>query len=390
MKIAINASFLRKQNTGLGQVTINFLKQLVEFSIKNEKLSRENKYLLYLEEDIDLALPDNFQKVVFLPLWKRDDLIRKIWWEKFALPKRIKNDGCEILLSMYQCPTIVGGKKTKHIMIVHDIIPKLFPEYLNNWRKKLYQDLTETAIRKADKIVAISHRTEKDLIQHLNINPHKISVSYIDVADNYKKRVSETESKKILGKYQLTPGYIYFGGGLEMRKNVQSLLAAYKLLSETYGEKDWLPNLVISGKLMPGLAPLITDVEKLVETLELKGKVKILNFVPQEDCPALYKNAAVFVRPSLYEGFGLPELEAMNQGTPVIAAKTSSVPEVGSDSILYCDPHSKEDIAMVIKNVLTNEHLQASLSLKGRERSKHFSWEKFVQKVANIIKELNN
>jgi glycosyltransferase involved in cell wall biosynthesis len=124
--------------------------------------------------------------------------------------------------------------------------------------------------------------------------------------------------------------------------------------------------------------------------LELEDHVTLLDFTLQEDLPALYKNAAMFIYPSFYEGFGLPVLEAMNQGTPTITAKTSSLPEVGVDAVLYCDPNSLEDLAMVMRNLLNNDHLRSALSIKGKERAKHFSWDKFAEKVLNIIKTMDN
>ncbi len=392
MKIAINASFLRKQNTGIGQVTANFLKKLAEFEILNLKLenNKDAEYVLYLEEDVDLALPENFSKVVFLPAWKRDDLIRKIWWEMFSLPKMIKKDNCSVLLSMYQSPTVLcrmlcGKKRIKHVMIVHDLIPRIFPEYLNNWRKKIYQFLSEQAMKRTDKLIAVSHRTEKDIIQHLNIDAKKIAVCHIDVDEIYKNIPAPEKVEEVLKKYKLEKGYIYTGGGLEVRKNTESVLRAYKILLEAYGHASWLPKLVVSGKLMPELAPLVCDVENLVKGLELEKEVIVLGFVAQSDLPVLYREATLFVYPSLYEGFGLPVLEAMNQGTPVITAKTSSLPEIGVDAAVYCNPNEVDDLAMVMKNVLMNEHLRIALSLKGRERASHFSWDKFINKVSNII-----
>jgi glycosyltransferase involved in cell wall biosynthesis len=382
MKIGINASFLRKQKTGIGQVTANFLKKLAECqmpNIKNQKLD----FILYLEEDIDLKLQKNFQKRIFLPPYKRDDLIRRIWWEKFLLPKKAKEDQCDILLSLYQSATHINN--AKHIMLVHDIIPKIFPQYLDNFRKKLYQFLVERAIRKADKIIAISHWTEKDLIKHLAIEAGKITVINVDVDEIYKKETNVNQAFSVLKKYGLMPGYIYNGGGLEIRKNNESILRAYKMLRDKYGQHGWLPKLVISGKLMPQLAPLVLDIEKLVKELELKKDVVLLDYIPQEDAPILYRNAAVFVYPSRYEGFGLPVLEAMNQGVPVITSKVSSLPEVGSDAVLYCDPDDYKDLAMVLKNLLNNNHLKAALSMKGKERATHFSWDKFVEKTINII-----
>ncbi len=385
MKIGINASFARKSNTGIGQVTLNFLKKLSEEN-------KEDEIFLYLEEDIPsgFGLPKNWKKRIFLPFWKRDDLIRKIWWEKYMLPQKAAEDGCDIFLSLYQSATILPDG-IKHLMIVHDIIPKIFPEYLNNSRKKYYWSLTEKAIKEADKIIAISHRTEKDLVQKLETEPEKITVSHIDVDRIYKKIVSEATSWRIMEKYGLHPGYIYSGGGLEVRKNVEGVIHAYHHLYEKNKKLHFVekfPELVISGRLMPELAPLVTDAQKLVKKLNLTKFVKMLDFVPQEDLPALYKNASIFVYPSFYEGFGLPILEAMNQGTPVITAKTSSLPEVGSDGVLYCDPGDIHDIAMVMKNLLINSQLRHRLSERGKERAKYFSWSKFTEKILNIAKSL--
>lgn len=387
MKIGINASFARKPNTGIGQVTLNFLRKLSQLKVKDNL-----EFIIYLEEDLpkDLKLPDNFKKEIFLPAWKRDDLIRKIWWEKRLLPKKARKDGCDIFLSLYHCPTIISGG-IKHIMLVHDIIPELFPEYLNNSRKNKYWKLTKKAIQKADKIIAVSSRTEKDLVQHLGVKSEKISTNYIDVDEIYKKYVSEAKSSKVLKKYRLDPGYVLGGGGLEVRKNIEGLIRAYGFLLEsnkkTHFVKDF-PNLVISGKLMPELAPLITDAEKLVKELNLTQHVRLLDFVPQENLPALYKNASVFVYPSLYEGFGLPVLEAMNVGTPVITSKGSSLPEVGRDAVLYCNPEDVRDIEMVLRNVILHEHLREGLRQRGKERARNFSWEKFVEKLFRIIENL--
>ena len=164
MRIGINASFLRKQNTGIGQVTANFLKKLAEFP--NEKM----EFFIYLEEKLpkNIKLPKKFHKKIFLPPYKRDDIVRAIWWQKFLLPKMAAKDGCDVFLSLYQCATIMP-KDMKHIMIVHDILLEFFPQYLNNFRKKYFWNITKNAIKNTDKIIAVSHRTEKDLIQHIYV-----------------------------------------------------------------------------------------------------------------------------------------------------------------------------------------------------------------------------
>ena len=398
MKIGINASFLRKQNTGIGQVTANFIKKLAEFQISNlayrqagfKFQNQEVEFILYLEEDVDLELPDNFKRNVFLPKYKRDDLIRKVWWEKCLLPKKIKEDKCDVFLSLYQCPTTLSKKAvSEHLMLVHDIIPKFFPNYLDNFRKKIYWKLTERAIRQADRIIVVSKRTEKDLVRHLRIDPKNITVSYVAADEIYEKEVSERDCQVVMEKYGLEKGYIYSGGGLEVRKNVEGTIRAYKILldqnKDMFAKLKNIPPLVISGKLMPELAPLVTDAQALVKSMELEGKVKLLGFVPQEDLPALYRNSVLFCYPSFYEGFGLPVLEAMHQGVPVLTSKKSSLPEVGGDGVLYCEPSDVEEIARVMKKILLDENMRRMLSEKGKKRSGNFSWNKFTEKILNII-----
>ncbi|HRY82169.1 MAG TPA: glycosyltransferase family 1 protein [Candidatus Moranbacteria bacterium] len=397
--IGINASYLRKPNTGIGQVTANFIKKLANSKIK------EIEFVLYLEENLpkDFKLPKNFSKKVFLPIWKRDDLIRKIWWEKYSLPKKVKKDKCDIFISMYQCPTVFKTPSVlnsghsvslRHIMVVHDIIPKLFPEYLDNFRKKIYWNYTEKGIKNTDKIIAVSKKTEKDLIAHLGINADKITTNYIDVDEIYKNVGAESASsadkhgQAVLKKYKLKPGYIFAGGGYEKRKNIESVVRAYKILLEKNKKEHFVeefPRLVIYGKILPKNLSLATDAQKLVKELNLTKQVRLLGMTPQKDLPALFKGAIMFAYPSFYEGFGMPVLEAMSVGTPVVTSKISSLPEVGGDSVLYCNPNDISDIAMVMKNILTNKDLREQLKFHGREKAKQFSWEKFTEKVLNII-----
>lgn len=396
MKVGINASFLRKPATGIGQVTLHFLEELSKSPGVLSKTKAGNiEFVLYLEEEIDpsLGLSDRFTRKAFLPLlWKRDDLVRKILWEKYTLPRRAKKDGCDVLLSLYQSATVVPGKM-KHVMLVHDIIPRLFPEYLGNARKRKYQDLIETAIAKADAIVTVSAKTKNDLVSHLGIGAKKITVSSIDVDPIFKKPVAVKRCAEVMKKYGLQPGYVYLGGGLEKRKNAEAFLRAYKRLVTMHKKEKFvpiIPKLVISGKLMPQLAPLIVDVEKLVKELNLSTRTKIIGFVPQEDLPALYAEAGVFVFPSLYEGFGLPVLEAMSQGTPVMTSKTTSLPEVGGDAVAYCDPESIEDMAETLKRLLSDAELRATLGARGKERSLEFSWGRFVATMIRTIRKVSS
>ncbi len=398
MNIGINVSFLRKRGAGIGEVTYHFLTELVR-KVGEGAVPSSVRFTLYAEEDftlpaLDMASQDvqaRFCKNITLPPYRRDDLIRKVWWEKYQLPRMIREDGCDVFLSLYQCPTIITS--ARHIMLVHDLVPRLFPQYIDNFRKRAYQWLSEKAITRADHIIAVSRRTEKDVIKELAIAPEKISVQYIDCDPIFKNKSYGSVARNhntVLAQYGLKAGaYIYTGGGLDMRKNVQNTLRAYARLRQWHKDGDDMehpvPQLVISGKLLPELAPLVTDVERLIEELHLTAHVKVLGFVPQEDLPSLYGGALFFLYPSLYEGFGLPVLEAMAMRTPVLTAQTSSLPEVGADAVLYCNPYDIADIAQKMRTLIEDKGLRQHLRARTTAQANKFSWKKFTVDMINII-----
>jgi glycosyltransferase involved in cell wall biosynthesis len=386
MHIGINASFVRKASTGIGQVSWHFLVELSRMIEAGECAS--HTYVIYVEEELSkelrVKLSSKISVRVLASKWyHRDDLIRKVWWERWLVPQAVKQDGCDAFVSLYQSATILP-KSVHHGMVVHDIIPKLFPEYLNNARKRWYQRLIERAIVRASILIAVSEHTKRDMVEHLGLSAERIIVERPAIDPLFALPQSEGEIARVLTKYGLQHGFLYAGGGLEKRKNIEGLLRAYALLVKQKSSAE-LPMLVISGRLLPQLAPLVTDAEKLVGELDLLARVKLLGFVEQEDLPALYRSSVCFVFPSLYEGFGLPVLEAMTSGTPVITSKVSSLSEVGGEAVAYCDPHCIESIAGAIERVLGDVVLQASLRKRGLLRAKDFSWAKWTQAIQSAI-----
>lgn len=383
MKIGINASFLRKSETGIGQVTLHSIKELLRLH-GNSPMFSDHEFVLYTQEPLpdSLRLAGNFTAQSFLPPYTRDDLARQYWWEKFTLPSRVSQDKCHAFISLYQCPTVLP-KSVRHTMVAHDIIPHLFPEYLNNSRKRFVWKQIVRGLRSASAIVSVSRRTEKDLIQHLSLDPAKIHTAYIDIDPLFRKPVSDGLSVEAMKRYGLKPGYIYFGGGLDIRKNVSNLLRAYKLLiEEAKRNASRKPGfLVISGGLFPQLKPLISDVEAESRALNLSPFVKILGTIPQRLLPALYRNASVFIYPSKYEGFGMPPCEASCVGIPVVASRKGSLPEIGKDAWLYFDPERPREMATTVQNVLNSSRLREVMVRRGKERCNHFSWESFVSRV---------
>lgn len=397
MKIGINASFLRKPETGIGQVTANFLEKLAEYRMQNIEFRKESEkstfniqhatFILYTQESVAPEWSGNFEVKVFLPWWKRDDVPRQRLWEKQVAHEAMK-DGCDVFLSLYQSATVFPSSKTgnqksspRHVMIVHDIIPKLFPEYQSTLSRRWHWRGIERGIRGADHIVAVSQSTREDIETHLGIASERISVAAPGLSPVFAAPASDEQVSETLARYGLERGYIYHGGGLEIRKNAQAVLEAYALLRGDRAAAQ-VPPLVISGQVHEETNPLATDVVRLIAELGLGDVVRLLGRVPEADLPPLYRGAGLFVYPSLYEGFGLPPVEAFSQSTPVITSRISSLPEVcGDAAILIDDPKEPEEIEVAMRRLLNDESLRSELGERGYRRAQDFSYDRFAREI---------
>ena len=418
--IGINGSFLRKPATGMGQVSWHFLRELIGREQVNSSLGRQ--YIIYVEKKPPAnfwrrSLPKNIKIKIVNGWYKRDDLIRKILWEKFWLPKQVKKDKCNKFFSPYQSATILS-RKIKHLMFVHDVIPNIFPEYLNNWRKKIYYQLVDRAVKRASGVMTNSYFSQKEISRVYGIKQSKIKVAYLACDPIFQKQLSDNERKKSLQKYglKLSDKFILYEGGLDIRKNVSRIIKAYGKLIADFGglsagevgllpadkvglpageagkTSEKLPKLVIVGKFNKHLVPLVTDIEK--ESNEVVAKygldremIKMVGFVEQEDLPALFQSAEVFLYPSLYEGFGMPVLEAMTSRVPVVTSNISSIPEVINREAGYLinNSESVDEIKEAIKKALTDnpENRNQKIALAYQESQK-FSWGKFTDEVLSF------
>lgn len=380
MKIGINASFLRKPMTGIGQVSVNFLKQLAEFQISNFKF-QDAKFVLYCQEapQLDFQLPANFEVKVFLPWWKRDDIMRLWWWERQLSSEAIK-DGCDVFFSLYQSATVFP-EPTRHVMLVHDLIPRLFPEYRATWRRQWYYRATERAIGRATALLTPSIATKADLMRELGIESERITAIPLGVDAVYREKLVGEQLAAVLKKYSLAPGYLYHGGGLETRKNSRVVLEAYAALVRE--NLPNLPPLIISGQIHAETNPLATPVERIIAELGLESRVKLLGLVPTLDLPALYQGASMFLFPSRYEGFGLPVLEAYASGTPVITTRAGALAELTDhgEAMIVADAPSSEELVQVIRQLLSDHSIALRLRNAGETTSRQYSWESFAQKT---------
>jgi glycosyltransferase involved in cell wall biosynthesis len=238
----------------------------------------------------------------------------------------------------------------------------------------------KASARKADSIIAVSENTKKDVIKFYGIVPDKVKVIHLGVDSNFSPIKNENDDS-VLRRYNLKPGYILNVGTLEPRKNIVRLLEAYRLIA---ADLSYAPQLVIAG----GKGWLSEDINKYIDSSGLKAKVVLTGYVPETDLPSLYRGAAVFAYPSLYEGFGLPPLEAMASGVPVVSSNISSIPEVVGKAGLLVDPCRIDEIARAVIMALEDDGLRDRMINDGLKRSGQFSWENTAKKTVDLYEEV--
>jgi glycosyltransferase involved in cell wall biosynthesis len=266
------------------------------------------------------------------------------------------------------------------VITVHDLNFLHYPQFLTAESRRYYNQQIEWAVRRTDHILADSHATKSDLISLLDVPVGKITVVHL-AADPAFRPLGEADVRRVTARYELKPGYVLFVGTLEPRKNLPGLLQAYRWLLDA--DVTRAPLVVIGGK-----GWLYDAVFERVETLHLSGHVRFLHDVPDADLPGMYSAAGVLATPSFYEGFGLPALEAMACGTPVVVADRASLPEGVGEAGLLVDPNDPDDIARALVRVLTDQPLRAKMRGQGLARAGRFTWQRTAQATLDVYREV--
>ncbi len=256
--------------------------------------------------------------------------------------------------------------------------PKMFKKTdffkLKNW--------TAHSIRNAKSIITISKSSKNDIIKEYQIPEEKIIVVYPGIKPTVYPQPQSFTMDTLQSKYKISKNFILFVGTLQPRKNISRLIEAF---AKTLTQKEIPPDLqlIIVGKK----GWLYEDIIKKPKELEVEEKVKFLDFITDDELTVLYKNAICYVLPSLYEGFGLPVLEAMQHNCPVITSNVSSLPEAGGDAALYVNPEDISDIAEKIKTLIINKQLRQELIQKGKKQITKFSWEKTAKETLKVLEQ---
>lgn len=374
MRIGFDISAQSLPRSGIGQYQIHLLEALL-------RIDSDNFYNLYAfnlrnrERFKDIQfLSDNY-KLNVIPIPQR---LITLWWMMFGSPglERVVGE-CDLYQVSEIC--IQPVQKAKTVAMVHDLTTLLFPEYhvrsnvfLHNQRFK--------RLNCVDGILTNSQATKSDIVKHLDINPDKIFVTHLG-ADKRFRQMEKEDVYPILQKYKLHKPYILFVGTLEPRKNVETLICAFNQLKQTHN----IPHeLVLAGQK----GWLYEKIFEAIESSPFKSDIRLMDYLPDNDVPALMNGAEVFAYPSFYEGFGLPVLEAMQCGAPVVISNISSLPEVGGEACLYVHPESSDELSETLYKVLRDKASQKTLSEKGVERAKQFSWEKCAEETLKAYGEV--
>ena len=375
MKIAIDISQIAYPGTGVANYTVNLVKNVLG-------KDHENEYILFGISLRQLDILDNYYNEVkrindrvtrkFLPmpqtlgnfLWNK---LHKIHIERFLGKIDIFHSSDWI-----QPPTFARKITTVHDMIVYRFPETSQSEIIDTQKKRL-----EWVRKECDVILTDSLASKKDIVDILRLIPEKISVVYPGIGEDFR-RVNDEEILRIKQKYGLPDQYLLSVGTREPRKNLKRVIQSFDIFSR---------HPLVKAQRAPVILVLVG--KSGWEEFEIKSdKVKILGFIPNNDLPALYSGANMFIYPSLYEGFGIPVIEAMACGCPVISSRRGSLKEIVNDSGLVVDPIDTDDIALKMVQLFIDNDLRADLIEKGFKNAALFSWVSAADRIINIYNKI--
>ena len=370
MKIAIDVRKWR--DYGIGTYVRNVVRHLA-------RLDRETTYLLFCnpaDESTLRDLAENFVPVV-------DGSSHYRLREHISIPLKLRRLGAELLHSPHYvrplfCPV-------PSVVTIHDCIHLLFPQYLPNQMAFRYaRFVMGSAIRNSAIVFTVSEASRADILRfYPETDPAKVHVVPNAIDAQLLEDPGPDERERVRERYQIRGRFVLFAGNVKPHKNLERLIRAFARVRFQEGNEDL--RLVVIGDDVSRYGSL----RRTADEAGVRQDVRFFGFVPHETLAALYRMATVFAFPSLYEGFGLPPLEAMACGTPVVTSRISSLPEVVGDGALLVDPYNEEEIAQGISRVLDDEDLRARLVERGLKRAASFSWERSVRQIhAGYLKAL--
>ncbi|MDP1845235.1 MAG: glycosyltransferase family 1 protein [Candidatus Moranbacteria bacterium] len=372
-KIGIDIRAIGKNRTGDEVYFFNLVKNLA-------KIDKGSEYSLYTDRDPKkdsalakeikkLNLGQNF-KVIFIKK------INRFCWNFWYLPMCLRKNQINIYHTQYIAPFWLP-KKIKLVLTIHDISFNFFPEYIKKTDLFFLKALLPRSIRQADKIITVSASEQKQIIDFYKISPEKVDFTHNGVDfEGFGRNFSDEQKNAVKAKYKLPEKFLLYIGTLQPRKNIPVIIEAMKSLDT---------NLVLAGNREA--RNFDKKIDNAIEKNNLGNKVIFPGWIDEEDKPVLLQLADCFVFPSLYEGFGIPIIEAMAAGTPIVCSDIPVFREIAESSALFCDPKNSRQFAENILKILNDQPLKEKLVQSGIETAKKFAWQKTAEKTLGIYRQ---
>lgn len=355
--------------SGIAWYTFNLLQAIFE-------LDKNNEYILFYNNSKPFKLPKFSSKNVTFSGFKYSNKILNLSFLLFNKPSIDKLIGEVDIFFMPNINFSALSNNCKKVITVHDLSYLRYPQFLTLksrfWHKIL---MVKRIIEKSEVVIAVSESTKNDLIDLLKVDPYGVRVVYEGVDSKFRVVTNQIELNRVVKKYKLPAKFILYLGTLEPRKNIESIVEAYSKLNTDY-------YLVISGG--GGWKS-----KKIMQLAKKNDKIKIIGYINESDKRGLYNLAGLFVYPSYYEGFGLPPIEAMACGTPVISGSNSSQVEIVKNGAILVDPYNVNELHESMTAILNNDELKKDLISNGFSVANEYSWDKTAYEVVNVFKTLN-
>lgn len=374
MKIGFDGKRAVQNKTGLGNYSRFIIDILSEYYKENQYLvyapkRKENKILARILEkkNIRMVYPASY-------LWKKCKSLWRIW----GINKQVKQEHLSIFHGLSnELPLNIRKSKTKSVVTIHDLIFIRYPQFYKWIDRHIYAYKFKKACENSNRIIAISEMTKRDIITFFGIDEQKIDVVYQGCQPIFEQEASIGQKEEIRLKYQLPEKYILNVGSIESRKN---LLLVVKSLN--YVPDDI--HLVAIGKR----TTYADEIDEYINKHQLTHRVHIFHNIPFHELPAFYQSAQLFVYPSFFEGFGIPIIEAIHSGLPVIAAAGSCLEEAGGPGSIYVNPNDEKDLAGNINKILSSPELADEMRKKGKLYVKRFSDSTIAQDIMRVYQKV--
>ena len=341
----------------------------------------EHKYRMYIPKQCKNASYDSLLKHKNVSsILPRSSVMKRFraLWRTFFIKRGLLQDGVQLYHGLSnELPVGIHRTGIRSVVTIHDLIFLRYPQYYHRLDRIIYDRKFNYACRKADRIVAVSECTKRDIVKFYGISPEKIDVVYQGCDVSFTHPVTEEKKEEVRKKYQLPDHYILNVGSIEERKNILAAVQALPMLPQHI-------HIVIVGRR----TGYTKKVEQFIKDNGLGERVHIISNVPFNDLPAFYQSAEIFVYPSRFEGFGIPIIEALYSGIPVVAATGSCLEEAGGPDSIYVNPDDITGLADAFKQIYSNSDKRKNMVEKGREFAKRFSEKQQSEEIINIYKKL--